>query len=251
MFELMQGDCLELMNQIPDGSVDMVLCDLPYGTTQNKWDSVIPFEALWAEYRRIRKPSAAIILTAAQPFTSALIMSNVEEFKYSWIWRKSKPTGHLNAKKQPMRNTEDVTVFYRHQCLYSPQGVRDTDVMVSRTNRGNYGECSKTTRQTVTGYPTTLLEFATENGTHPTQKPVALMEYLIRTYTNEGDTVLDNTMGSGTTGVACANTGRKFIGIEMDAGYFEIAQKRIVGAISAKDLADVLSEVSDQSEAMS
>lgn len=233
MYDLMKGDCLELMNQIPDGSVDMVLCDLPYGTTQNKWDAVIPFEALWAEYRRIRKPSAAIILTAAQPFTSALIMSNVEEFKYSWTWRKSKPTGHLNAKKQPMRNTEDVTVFYRHQCLYSPQGVRDTDVMVSRTNRGNYGECSKTTRQTVTGYPTTLLEFATENGTHPTQKPVALMEYLIRTYTHEGMIVLDNCFGSGTTGVACANTGRKFIGIEMDEKYFEIAKDRIDKAYQA------------------
>lgn len=239
MFELMKGDCLELMKRIPDNSVDMILCDLPYGTTQNKWDAVIPFEALWAEYRRIRKPSAAIILTAAQPFTSALIMSNVEEFKYSWIWRKSKPTGHLNAKKQPMRNTEDVTVFYRHQCLYSPQGVRDTDVMVSRTNRGNYGECSKTTRQTVTGYPTTLLEFATENGTHPTQKPVALMEYLIRTYTHEGMTILDNCMGSGTTGAACANTGRNFIGIEMDEKYFEIAKNRVESAYSKNELEEL------------
>lgn len=225
--DLRQGDCLELMKDIPDGSVDLILCDLPYGTTQNKWDSVIPFDRLWTEYRRICRKGAAVVLTAAQPFTSALIMSNVEEFKYSWTWRKSKPTGHLNAKKQPMRNTEDVTVFYRHQCLYNPQGVRETDVMVSRTNRGNYGECSKTTRQTVTGYPATLLEFATENGEHQTQKPVALMEYLIRTYTNEGDTVLDNCMGSGTTGVACANTGRNFIGMEMDAEYFEIAKNRI------------------------
>lgn len=228
--DLRHGDCLDLMRDIPDGSVDMVLCDLPYGTTQNKWDAVIPFAQLWTEYRRICRKGAAVVLTAAQPFTSALIMSNVEEFKYSWTWRKSKPTGHLNAKKQPMRNTEDVTVFYRHQCLYNPQGVRETDVMVSRTNRGNYGECSKTTRQTVTGYPATLLEFATENGEHPTQKPVALMEYLIRTYTNEGDTVLDNTMGSGTTGVACVNTGRNFIGMEMDAGYFEIAKNRIEAA---------------------
>lgn len=225
MIKLMQGDCLELMKEIPDQSVDMILCDLPYGTTQNKWDSIIPFEPLWVQYKRICK--GAIVLTAAQPFTSALVMSNIQEFKYQWVWKKSKPTGHLNAKLQPLRNTEDVVVFYRSQPTYHPQGVRPTDVMVSRTNRGNYGECSKTTRQTITGYPTTVLEFSTENGIHPTQKPVALMEYLIRTYTNEGEIVMDNCMGSGTTGVACMNTGRKFIGMEQDAKYFEIAQKRI------------------------
>lgn len=225
--KLIHGDCLEVMKSIPDGSVDLILCDLPYGTTQNKWDSIIDLPSLWREYNRISR--GPVVLTCAQPFTSALITSNLNKFKYCWIWKKSKPTGHLNAKKQPLRNTEDIAVFYANQPTYNPQGTRPTDVMVSRTNRGNYGECSKTTRQTVTGYPTTILEFATETGVHPTQKPVALMEYLIKTYTNEGDVVMDNCMGSGTTGVACINTGRIFIGIEKDDGYFEIAKKRILG----------------------
>jgi site-specific DNA-methyltransferase (adenine-specific) len=233
MINLMHGDCLELMKDVPDQSVDMILCDLPYGTTQNKWDSVIPFDPLWVHYKRICK--GVIVLTAAQPFTSTLVVSNLVDFKYTWVWKKSKPTGHLNAKLQPLRNTEDVVVFYNRQPTYNPQGVRPTDVMVSRTNRGNYGECSKTTRQTVTGYPTTVLEFSTETGIHPTQKPVALMEYLIRTYTNESDTVMDNCMGSGTTGVACMNTGRKFIGMEQDAKYFEIAQKRIWDSVDVPE----------------
>lgn len=225
MIKLMNGDCLEIMNGIPDKSIDLILCDLPYGTTRNRWDVIIDLRLLWREYRRISR--GAVVLTCAQPFTSALITSNLKEFKYCWIWKKSKPTGHLNAKKQPLRNTEDIAVFYANQPTYNPQGIRQTDVMVSRTNRGNYNECSKTTRQTVTGYPTTILEFATETGVHPTQKPVALMEYLIKTYTNEGDTVLDNCMGSGTTGVACVNTRRSFIGIELDSYYFEVAQQRI------------------------
>ena len=224
---LMQGDCLDAMWLIPNGSVDLILCDLPYGTTQNKWDSVIPFEPLWAHYWRVLKPNGAVVLTAAQPFTSALVMSRPDNFKYQWVWEKSKPTGHLNAKKQPMRKHEDVLVFYREQCTYSPQGLKETNAIVSRTNRGNYGECSKTTAQTATGYPHSLLRYPTENGVPPTQKPAALMEYLVRTYTNEGETVLDNCMGSGTTGVACKNTGRKFIGIERDPEYFRIAQERI------------------------
>ena len=223
---LMQGDCLERMKEIPDGSVDLVLCDLPYGTTQNKWDSVLPLDALWSEYKRIC--SGAIVLNCAQPFTTALIASNLRDFKYCWVWKKSKPTGHLNAKKQPLRNTEDIAVFYAKQPTYNPQGTKPTDVMVSRTNRGNYGECSKTTRQLVTGYPTTVLEFSTENGIHPTQKPLGLMEYLINTYSNEGDVVMDNCVGSGTTGVACKNLNRKFIGIEMDEGYFNISKERIL-----------------------
>ena len=221
---LMFGDCLERMKEIPDGSVDMILC----GATQNKWDSTIPFDALWENYWRVLKSHGVVALTCAQPFTSVLITSNLNKFKYCWIWKKSKPTGHLNAKKQPLRNTEDIAVFYANKPTYNPQGTRPTDVMVSRTNRGNYGECSKTTRQTVTGYPTTILEFATETGVHPTQKPVALMEYLIKTYTNEGDTILDNCMGSGTTGVACRNTNRNFIGIEMDPTYYDIACGRIL-----------------------
>ena len=242
MYDLMRGDCLELMKQIPDDSVDMVLCDLPYGMTQNKWDAVIPFEALWAEYRRIRKPSAAIVLTAAQPFTSALIMSNPKEFKYQWVWDKVQPTGHLNAKKKPMRRHEDVIVFYAEQPIYNPQLTegkvikRTAGKAPQSTNYGHFesvGGDSGTTRQ-----PTTILQVSSGRSpnartVHPTQKPVALMEYLIRTYTNKGDTVLDNTMGSGTTGVACANTGRKFIGIEMDEKYFEIAKDRIDKAYQA------------------
>lgn len=237
---LMHGDCLEMMKLTPDGSVDMVLCDLPYGTTQNKWDAVIPFEALWAEYRRIRKPSAAIVLTAAQPFTSALIMSNPKEFKYQWVWDKVQPTGHLNAKKQPMRRHEDVVIFYAEQPIYNPQLTegktikRTAGKAPQSTNYGHFesvGGDSGTTRQ-----PTTIIQISSGRSpnartVHPTQKPVALMEYLILTYTNEGDTVLDNTMGSGTTGVAAVNTGRQFIGIERDDKYFAIAQKRIEDAM--------------------
>ena len=229
-FNLMLGDCLERMKEIPDGSVDLVLTDPPFGTTQNKWDSVIPLEDMWAELKRVIKPNGAIVLSAAQPFTSTLILSNIDMFKYQWVWEKSKPTGHLNAKKQPLRKHEDVVVFYRKQCTYNPQGLKDTHAIVSRTNRGNYGDCSKTTVQTKTGYPISILQFPTTVGVHPTQKPVELMEYLIRTYTNEGETVLDFTMGSGSTGVAAKNLNRRFIGIELDPDYFDIAKQRIESA---------------------
>jgi len=227
MINLMQGDCLELMKGIPDGSVDMVLTDPPYGTTACKWDSVIPFEPMWEQLKRITKNNGAIVMTASQPFTSALVMSNVKMFKYCWVWEKSKPTGFLNAKKQPLRQTEDVVVFYHKQPTYDPQGVLQTSKMVSRTNRGNYGSCSKTTLQEFTNYPRNILRFGSFDGLHPTQKPVALMEYLINTYTNEGETVLDFTMGSGTTGVAAKNLNRSFIGIELDKEYFRIAKQRI------------------------
>lgn len=227
---LLLGDCMEVMKSIPSCSVDMILCDFPYGTTQNKWDSVIPFDAIWSEYSRICK--GAVVLTAVQPFTSMLVVSNMKNFKYQWVWKKSRPTGHLNAKRQPLRNTEDILVFYKSQCTYNPQGTRETDVIVAGSTSSNYGKCSKTTRQTATGYPTTILEFASERGFHPTQKPVPLMEYLIKTYTNECDLVLDNCMGSGTTGVACINTNRRFIGIEKDEKYFEIASNRINEALS-------------------
>ena len=236
MIKLMQGDCLELMNEIPDQSVDMILCDLPYGTTRNKWDSVLPFADLWREYERLC--NGAIVLTAAQPFTSALVMSNPKLFKYDLVWRKPKGTGHLNAKKQPMRDKEDILVFYRKQPTYNPQfgygspyknkAGKDHAATTSMTD--SYGSYTNF-RNDSDGrrYPKQVIEFGVvERGTvHPTQKPVDLMEYLIRTYTNEGETVMDNCMGSGTTGVACVNTGRKFIGMEQDAKYFEIAQKRI------------------------
>lgn len=233
---LMLGDCLEMMREIPDGSVDMVLCDLPYGTTQNKWDSVLPLDQLWDEYKRLCK--GAVVLTAAQPFTSSLIMSNIKDFRYVWYWKKNRATNVLNAKKMPLRDTEEVCVF--SGSVYNPQGL----ITINRPSRNskkdydNYGSgTSKEYVQEYTNYPLQTLEFdSVQRTVHPTQKPIALMEYLIRTYTNEGDTVLDNTMGSGTTGVACVNTGRSFIGIERDPAYFEIAKKRIYAPPRAKQV---------------
>lgn len=235
-YDLNQGDCLELMKGLPDGSVDLILCDLPYGTTACKWDSVIPFDLLWGQYRRVAKQNAAIVLTANQPFTSALVMSNPKAFKYTWAWVKTNCTGFANAKKQPLRQFEDVLVFYDCQPTYNPQGVIKLDNPKTRTK--NTGAIMGRTgfkdgyQQTETNYPKNVLQVPSERGLHPTQKPVALMEYLIRTYTNEGELVLDNCMGSGTTGVACANTGRRFIGMERDAGYFEVASRRIVEAFA-------------------
>lgn len=246
MFEdkLWRGDCLELMKDIPSGSVDMILCDLPYGTTACKWDIVIPFEPLWGQYKRVIKNNGAIVLTASQPFSTALGASNLKMLKYQWYWRKTRPTGNLNAKKMPMKDIEDVLVFYRKQPVYNPQGAIEVDIMrhnsKSDSLRGKGSDATsvvtggiefKPYKQTLTNYPRQVLDFDSEGKTvHPTPKPVALMEYLIRTYTNEGETVLDNCMGSGTTGVACANTNRKFIGIEMDENYFNIAKERILKA---------------------
>ena len=241
MIKLMKGDCLELMKSIPDGSVDMVLTDPPYGTTACKWDSIIPLEPMWEQLKRIIKPNGAIVMTASQPFTSILGASNVPWLKYSWYWRKTRATGHLNAKKMPMKDIEDVLVFYSKPPTYNPQGVIECDIQQhnskSHSLRGKVTDPTsvvtggigyKPYKQTLTNYPRQLLEFASEGGTvHPTQKPVALMEYLINTYTNEGETVLDFTMGSGTTGVACVNTNRSFVGIELDDTYFDIAEKRI------------------------
>ena len=239
MTKLMQGDCLELMKEIPDQSVDMILCDLPYGTTACKWDTVIPFEPLWEQYRRIAKKNAAIVLTASQPFTTALIASNMREFRYCWVWEKGRPSNPQLAKIQPLKSHEDIAVFYRERATYNPQGVREipeSERRVHMPESNSLGHCKrKPYTQTHTGYPKSVLNIAPERGIHPTQKPVALMEYLIRTYTNEGETVMDNCMGSGTTGVACVNTGRKFIGMEQDAKYFEIAQKRIHDSIDLPD----------------
>ena len=231
---LMNADCLQAMCVIPDGSVDMILCDLPYGTTQNKWDSVIPFEPLWREYWRVLKPNGAVVLTAQPPFDKVLGSSQVKFLKYEWIWEKYQGTGHLNAKKQPMKCHENVLVFYREQCTYNPQ-MSEGKPYTQASGRAskNYGS----QRQVVTEnkgerYPRSVLKIAHDKDlkVHPTQKPVALMEYLIRTYTDEGETVLDNCMGSGTTGVACKNTRRNFIGIERDPEYFRIASDRIAAA---------------------
>ena len=235
---LWHGDCLEEMSRIADASVDMCLTDPPFGTTQCRWDSVIPFEPMWAELKRIVKPNGAIVLHAAQPFTSALIMSNPKMFKYDWTWQKPKGTGHLNAKKQPMRDKEDIAVFYRKQCTYNPQMSRGTpykdkagkDHNSSSSMTGSYGSYTNH-REDNHGhrYPKQILGFGVvERGTlHSTQKPIRLSEYLIKTYTNPGDTVLDFAAGSFTTGVACKNLGRKFIGIEKDAHYFEIGKRRV------------------------
>jgi site-specific DNA-methyltransferase (adenine-specific) len=242
---LIHGDCLEIMKTLEPGSVDMVLTDPPYGTTACKWDSVIPFKPMWDCINRLVKKNAAIVMMASQPFTSALVMSNAEMFKYSWVWDKSKATGHLNAKKRPLVKHEDVCVFCKTQTVYNPQGlIKKESPTINKGSRGRkssrgaggdcYGISTRDAIQTHTGYPKSVLPTTVVmRPIHPTQKPVALMEYLIKTYTNEGDTVLDFTMGSGTTGVACANTGRDFIGIELDAGYFEIARQRVNAALES------------------
>lgn len=234
---MMKGDCLERMKEIESGSVDMVLADPPYGTTQCKWDSVIPLEPMWQQLKRVIKPNGAIVMTAAQPFTSIIVCSNLTMFKYDWVWRKPKGTGHLNAKKQPMRDKEDVLVFYKSQPIYNPQMVEGAPYKEKSGWKGTEGYegygIDKRVGNSNGGvrYPKQVQEFGVvERGTlHPTQKPVALMEYLIKTYTNDGETVLDFTAGSGTTGVAARNLGRKFIGIEMDDHYFEVAKGRILG----------------------
>jgi len=241
MNQILKGDCLELMKDIPARSIDMVLCDLPYGTTACKWDTVLPFDKLWEQYERIIKPNGAIVLTAAQPFTSALVMSNLKLFKYDWVWRKPKGTGHLNAKKQPMRDKEDILVFYKKQCTYNPQYTDGEPYEVKSGWKGTegyegYGK-DKRTGNNNDGfrYPKQVQEFCTvEIGTlHPTQKPVALFEYLIKTYTNEGDVVLDNCAGSGTTAEACIKTNRGFIVMEQEQKYFDIINLRVAKLLHA------------------
>lgn len=229
------NDCLNVMREIPAKSVDMVLCDLPYGVTQNEWDNVIPFNKLWECYNRIVKDNGAIVLFAQMPFTAHLVSSNIKNFKYMWTWYKHYSRGFLNAKKQPLRTTENICVFYKKQCTYNPQ-MRKGKMRTkgnSAKQRGCYGNYAPTRTFNDTYYPTDILDFigvANKDLYHPTQKPVELLEYLIKTYTDEGETVLDNCMGSGSTGVACVNTNRQFIGIELDKEYFRIAQDRILKA---------------------
>ena len=280
--QLMHGECLELMALIPDGSVDAIICDLPFGTTQNSWDVVIPFAPMWEAYNRVVKPNGAIVLNAADPFTVDLISSNRKSFRYRWVWDKCRPTGFLNAEKQPLRVTEDICVFYARQCTFNPQKetrgrprnkgsynkpggsdnygafnrqaarirphvpFRDAEPLaVGENGEGclvigaalslvapdeGRGQDRNTQAFNNVHFPTNILRFsnaAQKGKLHTTQKPVALFEYLIQTYTNPGDLVLDNCMGSGTTAVACIQSGRRFIGIEKDDKYFAVAQQRI------------------------
>lgn len=237
MIDLHLGDCLEVMKQIPDKSVDAIICDLPYGTTQNKWDSVIDLNLLWGQYKRICK--GAIVLTAQTPFDKVLGVSNLKMLKYEWIWEKTAATGHLNAKKMPMKAHENILVFYENLPTYNPTMTHGHKRKVSSKEHkrnsnftNNLGKHCHADYDSTSRYPRSVQIFSTDkqkSALHPTQKPVALMEYLVKTYTNEGDTVLDNCMGSGTTGVACKNLNRNFIGIEQDANYFEIAKGRING----------------------
>jgi len=248
--KIYQGDCLELMKQIEDKSVDLILCDLPYGTTQCSWDIIIPFDKLWEQYNRIIKEKGILVLFGSEPFTSKLICSNLDNFKYNWIWQKNKSTGFLNVKKQPLNDNETISVFYKKQGIYNPQMekaeklyrrgkvIRDKEQNIQQSE--NYGE-QKSFIQVDTGlrFPKRIIYFDnnfTREQQHPTQKPVALFEYLIKTYTNEGDLVLDNCIGSGTTAVACINTKRNFIGIELSPEYCKIANERIQKELSQTKL---------------
>lgn len=234
--QLYLGDCLEIMPTLP--MVDAIITDLPYGTTACKWDTVIPFEPMWAEVKRVLNPRGVFVTTASQPFTSALIMSNPEWFRYEWIWEKDKATGHLDAERRPMRKHENIVVFSENGHTYNPQikrkppeNIRPISRRAASDNYGSYNETAPRGIPLNMSYPLSVLNFNTTNagerGDHPTQKPVALLEYLILTYTNPSDTVLDICAGSGTTGVAAIKTGRNFVGIEKDADYFAIMQKRI------------------------
>lgn len=261
--DLKQGDCLELMKTIPSKSIDLILCDLPYGTTRNKWDSVLPLDDLWKQYNRVIKDCGAILLFAQTPFDKVLGVSNLKHLRYEIIWQKTAPTGFLNAKKMPMKAHENILVFYKKLPTYNPQMTKGHPCKVvskeSRTksierqklkvdnkdsNYNFYGE-SSTGYNSTERYPLSVQVFAKDQqreNYHPTQKPVALLEWLIKTYTNEGDLVLDNCMGSGSTGVACVNTNRKFIGIELTEQYFEIAKDRIEKVVEKEENSEVVND---------
>lgn len=246
MINLMQGDCLERMKEIPDGSVDMILTDPPYGTTACKWDSIIPLEPMWEQLKRIIKPNGAIVMTASQPFTTTLISSNIKMFAFCWVWDKCFAANFVQAKRQPLKDHEDIVVFSKtgRQPSYYPQMItRTTPIKRGGNKQSRAVPIARSSTSEVFGktpkvynmkYPTSQVRFNCRDGRgfHPTQKPVALMEYLIKTYTNENETVLDFTMGSGSTGVACVNTNRDFIGIELDETYFNIAKQRIESTVT-------------------
>ena len=232
---LYQGNCLEIMKQIKDKSIDMILCDLPYGTTKCKWDVVIPFDKLWEQYNRIIKDNGAIALFGSEPFSSKLRISNLRMYKYDWIWKKTKAQGFLNSKKMPLKDYENICVFYKRLPVYNPQGIIYGNFQNDRKSKyikgeDIYGKEKEFGISHMSNFPKQIIEFSNPSGKgqlHPTQKPVELLEYLIKTYTNENELVLDNCMGSGSTGVACKNLNRNFIGIELDEKYFNIAKERI------------------------
>ena len=229
---LLQGDCLELMKQVPDKSIDLILCDLPYGTTKCKWDVVIPFDKLWAQYNRIIKDNGAIVLFGNEPFSSQLRLSNLKNYKYDWVWDKKRGSNFATVKIRPFNSFENIMVFYKKQPTYNPQMWKSTPYTCKQGYVGVAKQTGLYRDDVITvnngdRYPLTILSFSKETGLHPTQKPVALLEYLIKTYTNEGDVVLDNCMGSGSTGVACKNTNREFIGMELDEKYYKIACERL------------------------
>jgi DNA modification methylase len=228
MIQLLKGDCLQLMKSIPDGSIDAIITDPPYGTTACKWDSVIPFDLMWEQLNRIIKPNGAILLFGSEPFSSALRMSNIKNFKYDWIWEKAQGSGSLNCNRRPLKKTENIMVF--NSKIYQPQGLKLSGKLKKAAKTEIYGSSKEEYLAEYCNYPVDLIKFNVPSygkKVHPTQKPIELMEYLIKTYTNENETVLDFTMGSGSTGVACVNTNRNFIGIEQDEKYFEIAKERI------------------------
>ena len=233
MVDLLYGDCLKLLPNLLDNSIDMLLVDLPYGTTACKWDSVLPLDKLWEQYNRVCKKDAAMVFTAAQPFTTVLASSNISNFRYEWIWEKPQGTNPMNSKIMPLKAHENILVFYRIKPTYNPQMWYSTPYSGFSSDTAKigevYGQQQSKHRDNPEGsrYPKTVLKFKQEKGQHPTQTPVKLMEYLIKTYTNEGDTVLDNTMGSGTTGVAAVDTGRNFIGMENNRDYYQTAENRI------------------------
>jgi len=244
MYEMFKGDCLEVMKQIPDGSVDMILCDPPYGTTACKWDTVIPFDAMWREVKRVARSNTAILLFGSEPFSSYLRISNIRDYKHDLYWKKEKPTNFFQLKKRVGKVTETISVFYEKQPKYFPQKVAYKGNIIRNRPKGVHKSITAGIGKQVTPYvddgtryPIDVLEFNREplgSTIHPTQKPVSLIEWLIKSYSEVNDTILDFTMGSGTTGVACANTGRKFIGIEMDDKYFEIAKERVSSAYENK-----------------
>lgn len=252
-FWLMQGDCLERMKEIPDGCVEMILTDPPYGTTACTWDSIIPLEPMWEQLKRIIKPNGAIVMTASQPFTTTLISSNMKMFKYCWVWEKTKAGNFQQAKNAPLKKHEDIVVFSegvighlsqtKKRMPYNPQGLTECDLFIQRSEVEDPHKYQRKNgiikgfKQSQTGYPSSVLKYGSvHNPPHPTQKPVELMEYLIKTYTNEDETVLDFAAGSFTTGVACVNTKRNFIGIELDKNYFDIGVNRIKERITCLNL---------------